>query len=198
MKTQIGCVIMAAGSSTRFGKNDKLLEEFANTTLIERMLEAVPFARLDRCLMVAGSTEVLKIATQYNIQVVINTKPELGIGRTIKLGTAALGAYYDGYMYLVGDQPLLNQNSIIQLIEFWEQNTDCIAALGYGKRIGNPVIFPNKYHDELMALSDSDYGRVVYQRHLDKLKTVQVANEYELMDIDTVDDLNKLINHYKK
>ena len=198
MENPIGCVIMAAGSSLRFGKKNKLLEDFADQTVIERVLNAVPYPLLERCILVAGSEEVIKIATQFNIQVLINTKPELGIGRTIKLGTAALGPSFNGYMYIVGDQPLLKHNTITRLIEFWQSHPDAVAALSYGKRIGNPVIFPQIYYNELMALDDDEYGRAVYSRHPDQMQTVQVSDEYELMDIDTAEDFEVLIEHHKK
>ncbi len=198
MENSIGCVIMAAGSSLRFGKKNKLLEDFADQTVIERVLNAVPYPLLERCILVAGSEEVIRIATRFNIQVLINTKPELGIGRTIKLGTAALGPSFNGYMYIVGDQPLLKHSTITRLIEFWQSNPGAIAALSYGKRVGNPVIFPQVYYNELMALDDDEYGRVVYSRHIDQMQTVQVSDEYELMDIDTVEDFEVLIEHHKK
>ncbi len=198
MSNQIGCVIMAAGDSTRFGKSDKLLVDFAHETMIERVLNAVPFAQLDRSILVAGSEAVIQTVSRYNIQVVINTNPKLGIGRTIKLGTAALGPSYDGYMYIVGDQPLLTVDSITRLIQFWHENSDSIVSLAYGNRIGNPVIFPKAYFNELMNLADDEYGRVVYHRHLDQLKTVQVQDEYELMDVDTVEDLVVVKDHLKK
>jgi len=198
MNRQIGCVIMAAGDSTRFGKSDKLLESFADETMIERVLSAIPFMLLDRCLLVAGSDDVIQTVSRYNIQVIINTKPKLGIGRTIKLGTAALGHFYDGYMYIVGDQPLLTTESITKLISFWRENPNNIVSLACGSRIGNPVIFPKSCFDELMNLADDEYGRIVYHRHLDQLKTVQVQDEYELLDIDTVEDMVVIKNHLKK
>ncbi|MEX1307468.1 MAG: nucleotidyltransferase family protein [Eubacteriales bacterium] len=198
MSKKIGCVIMAAGSSVRFGKNNKLLETFDDTTVIERVLDAVPYSLIERCLLVAGSEEILNIATRYNIQVLINTKPELGIGRTIKLGTTALGPSFDGYMYIVGDQPLLSTASLTKLISFWRDNPTSIVSLGYENRIGNPMVFPKLYYPEMMALKDNEYGRVVYRRHIDQLKSVQVSDEYELMDIDTIEDLKVLKEHLKK
>ena len=198
MNKQIGCVIMAAGSSLRFGKNNKLLENFDDATVIERVLDAVPYSLLDRCLLVAGSEEIINMASKYNIQVLINTKPELGVGRTIKLGTAALGPLYDGYMYIVGDQPLLTCESLTNLINFWRENPTSIASLAYGQRIGNPMIFPKLYYAEMMGLADNEYGRVVYRRHSEQLKTVQVPDEYELIDIDTEEDLVVLKEHLKK
>ncbi len=198
MSNQIGCVIMAAGDSTRFGENDKLLESFADETIIEHVLSAVPFGMLDRSLLVAGSEAVIQTVSKFNIQVIINTKPKLGIGRTIKLGTAALGPSYDGYMYIVGDQPLLTSDSITKLITFWREHPENIVSLAYGSRIGNPVIFPRACYEEIMGLADDEYGRVVYRRHLDLLKTVQISDEYELMDVDTIEDLVVVKDHLKK
>ena len=46
-RTRIGCVLMAAGNSTRFGGN-KLLTDFFGKTLIERAMEAIPRDKLCR------------------------------------------------------------------------------------------------------------------------------------------------------
>ena len=198
MNNTLGCVIMAAGNSSRFGNANKLLQDFNDQTIIERTLNAIPFPLLDRCVLVANSESIIEIACKFNIQVLINTKPELGIGRTIKLGTTALGSSYNGYMYVVGDQPLLTKASITNLIDFWKLNPENIVSLGFGKRIGNPFIFPKTYFDELLGLEDNEYGRVIYHRHLDQLKTVQVPDEYELMDVDTIEDFDVLLEHIKK
>ena len=198
MEPSLGCVIMGAGSSSRFGGTNKLLEPFADSTVGERVLNVLPFDLIHRSVLVTGSDIEALYSGKYNIQVLINSQPTLGIGRTVKIGLAALGNTYDGYMFVVCDQPMLTNDSIIALINAWRSDPEAIMSLGYKGRIGNPVIFPASLYSELTRLKNHEYGRTVYLRHIDMLKHVEVADETELMDIDTVEDLEKLKQRNKK
>jgi len=198
MKPSIACIIMAAGSSSRYGEKNKLLEIFNGKPIIERVLSKLPFARFDRCVLVTGSSDIAMYAGKYNIQVLINSHPELGIGRTIKIGLNAIGNSYDGYIFFVCDQPLLKRDTIIALINNWEKNPIHIMALGHKDRTGNPVIFPSFLYDELIQLEDHEPGRVVFNKHRDILFHVPVSDKFELMDIDTAEDLDILKKHNKK
>ena len=54
-RPQIGCILMAAGASTRFG-SDKLAAELGGRSLLRRACEAVPAVRFRRvCIVTALS-----------------------------------------------------------------------------------------------------------------------------------------------
>ena len=75
---------MGAGSSSRFGGTNKLLEPFADVTVGERVLNILPFDLIHRSVLVTGSDIEALYSGKYNIQVLINSQPTLGIGRTVK------------------------------------------------------------------------------------------------------------------
>ena len=52
-KLRIGCVVMAAGSASRFGEN-KLVADLYGKTLISRALDAVPSEKLEAVCVVTG------------------------------------------------------------------------------------------------------------------------------------------------
>ncbi|MEF2798873.1 MAG: NTP transferase domain-containing protein, partial [Christensenellales bacterium] len=106
-RTRIGCVLMAAGSSSRFGGN-KLLADFFGKTLIERAMEAVPRDKLLRTAVVSGCDEALSMALDFDFLTVRNDRPEDGVSRTIRLGLDALGDV-DAAMFMVADQPCLSR-----------------------------------------------------------------------------------------
>ncbi|MFR7852653.1 MAG: NTP transferase domain-containing protein [Christensenellales bacterium] len=64
-RTRIGCVLMAAGNSTRFGGN-KLLTDFFGKTLIERAMEAIPRDKLCRAAVVSQYDEALSMALDFD------------------------------------------------------------------------------------------------------------------------------------
>jgi molybdenum cofactor cytidylyltransferase len=197
MNIKIGCVIMAAGNSDRYGKDNKLLEPFNETTVIEQVLDNIPFEELETCILVTNNKKIIEIAEKRDIKVLINDRPKLGLGRTVKIGLKELNIGFEGYIFIVCDQPLLTKESIVGLINFWRKEPDKIASLGLGKRIGNPVIFPPSMYDDLLSIDDSEHGRVVMHNHKDLVRIYNVQDPYELMDIDNQDDLIELKKHIK-
>ena len=110
---------------------------------------------------------------------------------TIRLGLDALGKV-DGAMFMVADQPLLTKSSVEAEIDFFKREPGSIAAMAYGKRRGNPAIFPKDYFVELRELRGDVGGSMVMCAHPDKLRLYQIEEELELFDADSAEELEKL------
>ena len=189
-RTRIGCVLMAAGNSTRFGGN-KLLTDFFGKTLIERAMEAIPRDKLCRAAVVSQYDEALSMALDFDFLAVKNDRPEDGVSRTIRLGLDALGDV-DAAMFMVADQPCLSRWSTEGLVSFYLKEPDKIAAMAYGARRGNPVIFPKDMFIELRDLTGDTGGSAVICKNQDKLRLYQVEDELELFDADRAAELERL------
>lgn len=189
-RTRIGCVLMAAGSSSRFGSN-KLLTDFFGKTLIERAMEAIPRDKLCRAVVVSGYDEVLSMAAERGLTAVKNDRPEEGVSRTIRLGLDALGDV-DAAMFMVADQPCLSRWSAEGLVNFYLNEPDRIAAMAYGARRGNPVIFPRDMFIDLRSLAGDTGGSAVICKKPDMLRLYQVEDELELFDADRASELEAL------
>ena len=61
----IGCVVMAAGMSSRFGGN-KLAQQWQGKSLIRHALEAVPADRLSAVVVVTQYPEVVALAKRIS------------------------------------------------------------------------------------------------------------------------------------
>ena len=185
---RIGCVIMAAGSGSRFGGN-KLAAPFHGKELARYALEAIPEAVTDR-VAVTQHEEIAGLAAEYGVPSVRNLHPEWGISYTIRLGTEFLRDC-DGILYLVSDQPLLRRTSVERVIAEFLQRPDHIVAMSHNGRRGNPCLFPREFFPELCALEGDVGGSQVIRRHLERLRLVE-AEARELEDVDTRDTLEKL------
>ena len=183
----IGCVILAAGSSSRFGKN-KLFAVIDGKTMIERAFEAVPSDKLSAVAVVTQYESVEKLAASFGYRCVINRHPERGQSCSVKLGTEALKDSCGGILYMVADQPRLKRESVSRMIDVFRAAPDSIVGMSSGGRRGNPCIFPKAYFDELCGLSGDRGGRSVIERHEDRLILFEV-DEAELLDVDTPEDL---------
>lgn len=187
---RIGCVLMAAGNAARFGKN-KLLAEYQGKPLIRYALDAADAAGFSGVAVVTQYDEVAALAGAYGFEVVRNERPELGVSRTVRLGTEALMDRCDAIAYLVADQPLLQGQTVLRLCAAYCARPDSIVVpFAEGKR-GNPCIFPAKYFAELCRLEGDRGGSQVIRQHPERILRIEVAPE-ELLDVDTAESLEQI------
>lgn len=185
-----GCLIMAAGSSTRFGAN-KLLTPVQGRSMIRRVLDAVPAERFARVTVVTRYPEILQLARDYGFDALENRRPELGASHTVALGTQHMCSCA-AICYLVADQPLLRRESIARLLDRWEREPDAIFRAACGTQQGNPCLFPRRFFPELMALTGDRGGSAVLRRHPASVRLVPV-DARELYDCDTPQQLQQLL-----
>jgi len=185
----LGCVVMAAGNARRFGGN-KLTAALDGRPLIRRALEAVPDGVFQKVVVVTQYSEVADIAKEFHFTVVTNPHPERGASGTVALGLQEL-QNCDAVCFQVADQPLLRQETVAALADFWRKHPDRITALGHGGVRGNPCIFPARFFPELMALSGDTGGAAVIRAHPEALLLYEAPAE-ELSDVDTAEALSAL------
>ena len=156
---RIGCLVMAAGSGSRFGRN-KLEAVVDGKSLLRRSLEAVPAEEFAQVTVVTQYDAAAALAEEFGFTVVRNDRPEDGLSRTVRLGTEAM-AGCGAILYQVADQPLLEQETVRREIEYFRAHPDHIVGLAHNGVRGNPCIFPRKFFPELMALEGDVGGNVV-------------------------------------
>jgi molybdenum cofactor cytidylyltransferase len=186
----LGCVILAAGNASRFGEN-KLLASFRGRPLIRRAFEAVPRDRLGPVCVVTQYPAVAELAAECGFSVIRNEAPELGLSRSVALGTRALMDRCGGLMFLVADQPLLRRETAAAVADRFLADPARIAVPAAGERQGNPCVFPAALFPELLALTGDRGGKQVIRRHPELVTLVPVSAE-ELFDVDTLEDLESL------
>ena len=186
---RIGCLVMAAGCGSRFGRN-KLKAEVDGKSLLRRALEAVPAEEFHRITVVTQYDGAAALAESFGFDVVRNDRPQDGLSRTVRLGTEAM-ADCDAILYQVADQPLLERGTVRRELEFFRAHPDCIVGLSHSGVRGNPCVFPRQFFPELMALTGDTGGNAVIRAHPECLLLVE-APAAELYDVDTAEELARL------
>lgn len=189
----IGCVILAAGNSSRFGAN-KLLAKFRGGPLIARAFGAIPPKLAPQTVAVTQYEAVEALARESGFACVRNDAPELGISRSIRLGTEALlsrRAELDGILYLVADQPLLTRETVLRLLEAFRARPDRIIVPAAEGRQGNPCVFPKDLFPALLSLTGDRGGKQVIRANPERVRHVLVPSR-ELCDVDTLAELQKV------
>ena len=95
----------------------------------------------------------------------------------------------DYYMFAVADQPYLKSQSVIKLIDKILENKGnkrLVFSLRCGDAVGNPCVFHSSLIPQLLSLEGDKGGRSVAKKY--DCVYVDIADERELMDIDTLSD----------
>ncbi len=187
---KLGCILMAAGSGSRFGVN-KLEAMFEGKTLAEHALDVIPKEDFFAVAVVTQYPRLIEKAKALGFTAIENNRPEDGISHTIRLGMDVMKDA-DAIMFLVADQPRLRRQSIKNEIAFFYEHPDHLVAMGHGERRGNPAIFPKAYFTKLRDLQKDSGGSEVIRRHEDALLLYQLKDGLELFDVDSIAELNQL------
>jgi molybdenum cofactor cytidylyltransferase len=190
-------IILAAGESIRFGKPKQLLR-LNNRYLIEWVLDAALGSRLKQILLVLGHEhqkilQALGTKAQHpRLHVVVNHQYRQGQSVSLQTGVLKIRDIFPSAMFLLGDQPLLESETIDFLLEqFWSSNKDICVPAHRGKR-GNPTIFGQKFYSQLQKIQGDMGGRNIIERHPDRVLEVEIDNIDCFFDIDTEKDYEKL------
>ena len=186
MITNLSAIILAAGSSKRFGKQ-KLCEKLpsGNTVLGETIF------RVERAV-----SEV-RIITNANVYASINGEngrlkvcPEahLGMGLTLAYGIKLVQSG-NACVVCLADMPFVKTTTYQALAKSLTASNIVVPVFD-GKQ-GNPVGFGKRYFKNLMMLNGDSGGRSLLQTHADAIQRIEVDDPAILYDIDTPEDLEK-------
>jgi len=186
-------IILASGFSKRFNKN-KLVTKINGKPLVEIILQEVCHSNFDEVILIYREEEIKKISLKYDVLTAYNEKANLGMSEAVKLGVNLANDKSDGYMFFMGDQPLIKADIINELIdEFYKDKDKILVPKCQGKRC-NPVTFPERYKKDLLNLEGDIGGRKIIDSTKDEIKYTIIKDKYFNMDIDTIEDEKEVKN----
>ena len=180
-------IILAAGNSKRFGKDNKLFTNFNSTLLITHVVSEICKSKLRNIIVITGKDHV-KINKHLNYNEGINSSISLGIK---KLPRNSLST-----MICLADMPLLKSedyNSMVQFEEKFRNKSKIIVPHNKTTR-GNPVIFGKDYFNTLVNLVGDNGGKKILEENRDVIY-YNTNSEGFYFDVDTQKDLTKLKNN---
>lgn len=187
---KIGLIIMASGLGKRYGSN-KLMELLSGKPLVQWIIDKTD-GIFDKRIVVTRSSDVKELCDSLNISCIYHELP--GRNDTIRLGLSAVKDEVDYCFFAPGDQPLIKRETIIKLVNEAKIYSNKIIRTCHDDVIGTPTGFPKELFTELLNLPDKKGGNWVVNNHLHLVEKVVTQKEYELWDVDTVSDLEKLKN----
>ena len=188
-----GCIIMASGLGTRFGSN-KLMANLDGAPLIAHAISACDGLFAKR-VAVTRHKDVAKLCRTMGVEAIMHGEPLRS--DAVRLGMQAMGGC-DTVTFIQADQPLISANALAALLRSAEAHPEFIWRVGFQGTQGAPVLFPTWTFDELRALPPGKGGGFVAKAHAQRVRCVEAASEWELFDVDTVQDLEVLQAHIEQ
>ena len=188
-----GCIIMASGLGTRFGSN-KLMANLDGEPLIAHVIGACDGLFAKR-VAVTRHMEVAKTCRSLGVEAILHDEPLRS--DTVRLGMQAM-AGYDTVTFIQADQPLISANTLAALLRGAEAHPELIWRVSFQGTPGAPVLFPAWAFDELRELPPGKGGGFVAKAHARRVRCIEASSEWELFDVDTVQDLEVLQAHIEQ
>lgn len=185
-------IILAAGSSVRFG-SPKQLVELEGKNLVQTAIDEANDSNADYVLLVLGnsSSEILEKVNLGRAQLLFNKYFEQGIASSIKSGITNIPDDCSSAIIMVADQPFLRSNHLNALIQESRKSPGKIVALAYKGEPRNPVLIPKELFAKLEELKGDEGARSLVRSELGTV-FIEIPDARVFSDVDTKDSLVNL------
>lgn len=188
----VGTVVLAAGSSSRMGRN-KLLLELNGETVVQRAVRTAHEAGLEPIVVVLGheADRVQLELSELHCIPVVNPDHTQGQGTSLRVGVAEAATRCGGLVILLADMPFVTTSMITALVERFRATGAPVVVSRYGEVEAPPTLFDRALFPELLALSGDGGARQVAQRHAAEAASVSWPPD-ALGDIDVPEDYDRV------
>jgi molybdenum cofactor cytidylyltransferase len=195
VESAIAGVLLAGGTSSRYGDRNKLLESVADSErgdevpMVRRSAETLLAAGLDPVVVVVGheADRVRDALDGLHVRFVENPDYEEGQGTSVAAGVRGLPEV-DAAVFALGDMPYVDGASVRKLVAAYEAGAGSALAAGYDGERGNPVLF-DATHFPALAGRDADAGGKQVLLSADDAAVVETGDSGVRRDVDHPDDL---------
>lgn len=189
-------VVLAAGSASRFN-GDKLNRDCAGQPVAAWVLKSLEEADSGHGVIIAREPAPAFAEAFAGWRIIVNDRPELGIGRSIKLAAeAAIEQGAGGLLVALGDMPIIPPAHFAQLFSEQHRGTRAVATRYPDGKTGVPACFGADLLPELTTLSGDSGAGALLSGEADLVTLA--ANPDWLIDIDTVEGLRRAAGVLKR
>lgn len=193
----VSAVVLAAGLSTRMGRN-KLLLNFKDKPLIARLVDNLLASKIDEVIVVLGH-EIEKVRAELQgkpVRLVHNPDYREGLSTSVRTGVDAVSPDADGIMICLADQPLLEPADVNQIVAAFADakkvNKSIVVPFFEGER-GNPVILDASLRVAILGIVGDVGCKGVIKRYPEKVYALEMENDHVVRDVDDVKAYERLV-----
>jgi CTP:molybdopterin cytidylyltransferase MocA len=189
-------VILAAGASTRMGRNKALLAwppaNIHGSTFLSSAISALKLVA-ELVVVVAGRNraELEPIATGWAAHVAVNPEPERGHFSSLQVGLRELVTLgCDTAIITPVDRPPLGERHLESLRRAYEQSSDVVWAMipTHNGENGHPLIAGPRLIDELLRAPVESNAHEVMTAHAGHLSYLELSDPTVTLNVNTPDE----------
>lgn len=171
-------------------KVPKMLLPYGNKTIIEKVIENVLTAGIEKVILVLGSDRENILARIANMPVTncYNGNYKEGMFSSVKCGFSNLDKECKAALITLGDQPGIKPETIIDLVDAYIKSGKGIVLPVYSNKRGHPLIIDCKYSREVQDIDSTGTLRDLVYKHNNDIFELEVNSESVLKDIDNQED----------
>ena len=195
----IAGVVLAAGTSTRMGRN-KLFLELEGKPLVRHVVERAARAGFDPLIVVLGHEADLVQRPLEGIayQPVMNPDYERGVNSSLRAGIrAAAETGVDAAVVVLADMPFVTTEMMTTLIGRYRSGDAPLVVSDYGGVNAPPILYDRSLFGELAVSEGQGCGKHVVKKHrheaafvawpVEALADLDVPEDYDRMKVGTAD-----------
>jgi molybdenum cofactor cytidylyltransferase len=189
----IAGVVLAAGTSTRMGRN-KLFLELDGRPLVRHVVDRASRAGFDPLIVVLGHEAdlVQRPLEGITYQPVMNPEYERGVNSSLRAGIRAAAETGAGAAVVVlADMPFVTTEMMTTLIDKYRGGDAPLVISDYDGVNAPPILYDRSLFDELAVSEGQGCGKHVVKRHRHEAESVSWPVE-ALADLDVPEDYDRM------
>lgn len=186
---RIWAIILAAGASTRMGKQ-KLLLPYNGKTVIETVIETAGQVVGQNVMVILGShyKSIKNQIESLSVKICVNKNYMDGMLSSVICGFQDLPETAETALIFLGDQPQIPSAAGIKVIRAWENSAKGIVIPVFKGRRGHPALIETKYKSAIQKLDPNKGLRQLMLDYKKDVKEIECDIPEILRDIDTPED----------
>ncbi|SDJ86931.1 nucleotidyltransferase family protein [Natronorubrum texcoconense] len=186
-------VLLAGGTSSRFGSENKLLATIDGETIVRRAARTLLESDVDPVVAVLGheADRVRAALEGLPIETVVNEAYDTGQASSLRTGIRAIRdreEKCEAAVVALGDMPFVAPTTVNALLTAYAENAGDAIAPAFESVRGNPVLFDERFFDALGDV-DGDIGGREILLGSDASVLVAVDDPGVRRDVDHPNDL---------
>jgi molybdenum cofactor cytidylyltransferase len=204
----VSAVVLAAGMSTRMGRN-KLLLTFRDKPLVVHAVDTLLASKAGEIVVVLGheSEKVWSQLEDYagqvpsggqrrRVHLVKNPDYRDGLSTSVRAGVEAVSPEAEAIMICLADQPLLEPADVDRIIAAFataKAEHKMIVVPFFKEERGNPVILDASLRDSILGIVGDVGCKGVIKRFPEKVYAIEMENDHVVRDVDDVQAYERLV-----
>jgi molybdenum cofactor cytidylyltransferase len=190
----IAGIILAAGESSRMGR-DKALLPYHGKTFLEHILSTLREAGVRRSVVVLGhhADEIQRALGLREVEVAVNRDYQRGQTSSLQAGLEALGQEnIEGALLCLVDHPAVSAETFRALATAFAASRAPAVIPTYEGRRGHPVLISRELFGELARLDPGQGANGVIRKYRERTQLIEVKDPGVVADVDEPETFERL------